>query len=443
MRVRLHTIGCRLNEAETERWAAQFRRRGFAIATGEEGADLVVVNTCAVTGEAVRKSRGLLRRSQRSNPDAKLIVSGCLSSLGPQSPTGMDGIDLLVTNREKDRLVEIAVDHLQLHTAPASPVEALDAETLFVRGRQRAFIKVQDGCRHRCTFCIVWQARGAERSRRAGEICDEVNRLTAAGVKEVVLTGVRLGGYGRGTDQDLTALVRCLLDTTPVERIRLGAIEPWGIPAGFWELLGEPRLMPHLHLPLQSGSERLLRRMGRRGTAAAFAKLADTARRASPDLNLTTDMIVGFPGETESDWRATLDLVAAIGFGDLHVFTYSPRPGTPAAAWPDAVPTATKRARRAQLLELAKLQRQRTLRAFVGRQMPVLLEASGPKETGGDGFGYTPNYLPVRLTRAADAPPVNCIVQVSLRGLAAGGRALVGETLSPNRGHTAEGARCG
>ncbi len=334
-RVRLQSLGCRLNEAELEAWAEGFRRLGLRVAADGEPADLVVVNTCAVTQEAARKSRQLLRRSQRVDPQARLVVSGCLATLEPDSLRA--GPDLVVANGDKDHLVEIAAATLDLPLMPG-PGDDAPSETLFARGRQRAFVKVQDGCRHHCTFCITTLARGEERSRPIAEVVDRVNRLAVSGVQEVLLTGVHLGGYGSdlGSEpsSDLADLIRGLLAETTVPRIRLGSLEPWDLPDDFWGLFADPRLMPHLHLPMQSGSDRVLRRMGRRCKTAELARLAAEGRAAVPGLNLGTDIILGFPGESESDWAETLAFVEAMGFGQVHAFPYSPRPGTRAASLP-------------------------------------------------------------------------------------------------------------
>ncbi|MBK1730671.1 tRNA (N(6)-L-threonylcarbamoyladenosine(37)-C(2))-methylthiotransferase MtaB [Thiococcus pfennigii] len=425
MRVQFHTLGCRLNEAEVERWAAQFQRRGVALAGADEGADLVVVNTCAVTQEAVRKSRHLLRRARRVNPAARLVVSGCYATLEPGALADLAEVDLLVTNRDKDRLVELALARLDL--AGAAPTPADVAAPLFARGRQRAFVKVQDGCRHRCTFCIVNVARGAERSRPIAEVCAEVAGLVAAGVHEVVLTGVHLGGYADAGGGDLADLVRALLAETAVARLRIGALEPWDLPDGLWGLFADPRLMPHLHLPLQSGSDRVLRRMARRGTTGDYARLVAAARAAVPDFVVTTDIIAGFPGEDAADWAATMDFVARVGFGDLHVFAYSPRAGTPAAGWPGQVDAAVRQARCRELGVLARALRAATLCRFVGRRVAVLVEARGPAAIPGHWSGYTPSYLPVRVAAGGAPVPVNRVVEVALVGITDEGAALVGE----------------
>jgi threonylcarbamoyladenosine tRNA methylthiotransferase MtaB len=424
MRVNLQALGCRLNEAELETWARQFQARGFGIAAHGEPADLVVVNTCAVTKEAVRKSRKLLRRTQRENPRAKLVVSGCFASLEADALAREQGIDLLVPNRDKDRLVQIAAEELALPSMPLTAMEA-DTNPLFTRGRQRAFVKVQDGCRYRCAFCIVTIARGEERSRPVAEILEQVNRLAAEGVREVVLTGVHLGGYGSDIGLALDDLIRAVLAGTDILRIRLGSLEPWELPQGFWDLFADPRLMPHLHLPLQSGSDAVLRRMARRCRTDEFARLVGKARERVADFNVTTDIIAGFPGETEDQWRETLAYVQAIGFGHVHIFAFSPRSGTKAATLPDQVPEQVKRARSHEMHVLASRMKRRILEGYLGRRLPVLVEGRLAGASDGAWFGYTPNYLPVRI-RTQGEDLANRIVEASLDAVDTDGDRLVG-----------------
>ena len=428
-RVRLQSLGCRLNEAELEVWAEGFRRLGLRIAADGEPADLVVINTCAVTQEAARKSRQMLRRGQRLDRQARLVASGCLATLEPDSLARAAGPDLVVANRDKDRLVEIVVAALDLPVIP-KPATEPPSKTLFGRGRQRAFVKVQDGCRHHCTFCVTTLARGEERSRPIGEVVEQANRLVDSGIREVVLTGVHLGGYGSdlgtGPPSDLADLIRALLADTVVPRIRLGSLEPWDLPDGFWELFAEPRLMPHLHLPMQSGSDGVLRRMGRRCKTAELARLAAVGRAAVPGLNLTTDIIVGFPGETESDWAETLGFVEAVGFGWVHAFPYSPRPGTRAAGMPGRVDAAARQRRGQELARLRDRLRRRVLEAQVGARVEVLRERAPSSAEPGELFGYTPNYLPVRIEPDPVTPAIGEILEVEILGLAPDGEVLRG-----------------
>ena len=425
-RVRLVTLGCRLNEAELEDWAQHFQTQGLRIVGDDEPADLIVVNTCAVTQEAARKSRQILRRTQRTHPGARLIVSGCLATLEGEALARESGVDLVVSNADKERLVELALQTLAI---PAMPELAItdSASPLFRRGRQRAFVKVQDGCRYQCTFCITTQARGAERSRPPDEVIAAVRRLHQGGIQEAVLTGVHLGGYGSDTGGDLTTLVARILTETNIPRLRLGSLEPWDLPDAFWTLFADPRLMPHLHLPLQSGSDAVLRRMARRCKRDDFARLVERGRATVPDLNVSTDIIVGFPGETSDDWRQTLECAERLRFGQIHVFAYSPRAGTLAAGFPERVDTEVKRQRCQELQTLAGRLTGEVMREQLGKRMRVLCEGASDLETLGTRFGYTPNYLPVRITTDRLPRDGTRLLEVVLTELDADGERLVGQ----------------
>jgi threonylcarbamoyladenosine tRNA methylthiotransferase MtaB len=423
MRIHLKTLGCRLNEAELETWSRDFQAQGHHLTDDPEQADILVVNTCAVTEEAVRKSRKLLGRSQRRNPHARLVVSGCYASLDPRATAGIEGVDLVVHNRDKTRLVEIVNRELELPASPA-PIIEQPFTGLLERGRQRAFIKVQDGCRYRCTFCIVTLARGEERSRPPAEVVEEVNRLHSEGIQEVVLTGVHLGGYGSDHGNDLHELIQRVLADTELPRLRVGSLEPWDLPEGFWTLFENPRFMPHLHLPLQSGADTVLRRMARRCKTAEYRRLIEQARAQVADFNLTTDIIVGFPGETEQEWRQTLEFVEQIGFGHLHIFAYSPREGTKAAQLPDPVSREIKRERSETLHALGERMKRQILERQLGRTQPVLVE--GSPEAGWS--GYTPNYLRVEISADTTQDLSNRIVDIELSGLNERGDQLLGTT---------------
>ncbi len=415
MYVHLKTLGCRLNEAELESWSRDFQAQGVLLTASPENADLLVINTCAVTREAVKKSRKLLRRAQRDNPGAKLVISGCYASLNPEQAAADLGVDLVIPNTEKEHLAEIAIRELALPTMPASAMEP-DNYSPLQHNRQRAFIKVQDGCRYRCSYCIVTLARGEERSRSIGDIVEQINSLHTQGLQEVVLAGVHLGGYGSDSGSNLKQLVTAVLTDTSIPRIRLGSLEPWDLPQGFWDLFANPRLMPHLHLPMQSGADSVLRRMSRRCRSGEFLQLLQGARKQIPDFNVTTDIIVGFPGETEDEWKQTLDFVEQAGFGHVHVFAFSPRSGTRAAMLPDPVPHETKRRRSEELHTLAEKLKSRFMRSQLGKQVEVLVEGNPQQTSQGQAWlGYTPNYLRVSLTSAQDLK--NLIVPVRLTGL--------------------------
>jgi len=427
MRIHLKTLGCRLNEAELETWSQQFQQLGHTQTLSAVDADLVVVNTCAVTQEAVKKSRKLLKRAQKSNHRAKLVVSGCYASLDPSSTAQIEGVDLVIDNQQKDRLVEIVHQELDINSMPV--VATLPGEnSLLKQGRQRAFIKVQDGCRYQCTFCIVTVARGEERSRPVAEIVDEINTLCEQGIQEAVLTGVHLGGYGNGLGVDLAYLVDTILRETDLPRLRLGAIEPWDLPPDFWSLFQNPRLMPHLHLPLQSGADSVLKRMARRCKSDEFASLASGARQQIPDLNLTTDIIVGFPGESEDEWQKSLRFIEQVGFGHLHIFAYSARPGTRAETLSGGLDRETIRARSETLHQLGYAMKQHYSKQYIGRQFPILIEGES-QAIGNSVRGYTPNYLRVSTPTESELNLTNQIKVVELTALAEDGETLIGRLL--------------
>jgi threonylcarbamoyladenosine tRNA methylthiotransferase MtaB len=437
MILHLTSLGCRLNEAEVETWTRQFRQRGHRLSNSPEQADLLLINTCAVTDEAVRKSRKLLRRVQRENPRARLVVTGCYASLNPAASAALPGVDLVIDNRDKARLVELVCRELELPLMPTSATElglaAEDADSLFQRGRRRAFIKVQDGCRYRCSYCIVTLARGEERSRPPTEIILEINALQRQGIQEVVLAGVHLGGYGSDSGSSLMALVRQVLAETRMARIRLGSLEPWDLGDDFVQLFANPRLMPHLHLPLQSGASSVLRRMARRCNPADYRRLVAQLRAVVAQFHISTDIIVGFPGETEQEWQQTLAFCAEIGFGHLHIFAFSPRQGTKAAGMPGQIPAEIKRERVRQLQRLAEQDRARLLRQQIGLQLDVLMEGERADDQG-LWWGYTPNYLRVGLRQAELAPSLgqdlgNRLLRVRIEHAEA--EHLLGRVLAP------------
>ncbi len=405
MLVHLKTLGCRLNEAELETWAQGFQKYGHSITRDAGAAHVIVLNSCAVTHDAARKSRQLIRRIHGQNPSAKLVVSGCYATLNLDEVEQTLGVDLVIANPHKHQLVEKTLSQLDFSSMPMFSAEPGEV-SLFSRGRQRAFVKVQDGCRYRCTFCIVTVARGEEKSRAIADVIVEINALHQQGVNEVILTGVHLGGYGSDLDGNLSDLVRTVLKQTDVPRIRLGSLEPWEFTDDFFELFQNPRLMPHLHLPLQSGSDSVLRRMARRCKTGEFAAIVQRLRDSVANFNITTDIIVGFPGETELEWQESLAFIRQMGFGHIHIFSYSKRTGTKAASLPGQVPDIMKKQRSQALHALAgELKRQFLLRN-IGSEYKVLWEAQSMAQNENEKlvFGYAPNYVRVacRVDAAAD-----------------------------------------
>jgi threonylcarbamoyladenosine tRNA methylthiotransferase MtaB len=371
MKVHLKTLGCRLNEAELETWAQAFQKSGHQITCQAEAANLIVINSCAVTQDAARKSRRLIRRTHRDNPQAKLVISGCYATLNQEEAEQLMGVDLIISNKDKDRLVEKTLTELNMDAMPAMSTEPGEF-SLFTRGRQRAFVKVQDGCRYRCTFCIVTVARGEEISRPIQAIIDEINTLHRQGINEVILTGVHLGGYGSDLGNNLPDLIKAVLAHTDIPRLRLGSLEPWEFSEDFFELFRNPRCKTE-----------------------EFAAIVDELRRQIPHFNITTDIIVGFPGETEQEWQESFEFIKQIGFGHIHIFTYSRREGTKAATLPNQLNNDIKKQRSQQLHALAYEMKLKFCRDNVGNKFPVLWEGYNEPYSAGKKlvFGYTPNYL--------------------------------------------------
>ena len=412
MQIHLKTLGCRLNEAEIESWAGKFQEKGHKLIADPACADLLVINTCAVTQEAVKKSRQIIRRIHRNNPTAKLVVSGCYSTLDKKNINELPGIDLVIDNSEKEKLVDISLRELNLETMPSLSTEPGET-SLFKRGRNRAFIKIQDGCRHRCTFCIVTIARGEEHSHTTNEIINEINKYHEQGIKEVILTGVHVGGYGSDINSSLYQLIKIVLDKTTIPRIRLASVEPWDLHEKFFSLFNNKRLMPHIHLPLQSGSDSVLKRMARRCKTKDFKSIVQKARDEISNFNITTDIIVGFPGETEDEWQESLKFINEVGFSHIHIFTYSKRQGTKASRLDNHIDNVTKKVRSKELHELTKLMRKKILNDEIGKEYFVLWES---KDNDSNWSGYTEHYLRVELKNSQENVE-NTISKIKVTGI--------------------------
>ena len=411
MKIFLDTIGCRLNQAEIESLARQFRTAGHEIVATATQADLAVVNTCSVTAQAASDSRAAIRRARRLGAGG-VIATGCWATLEPEKAAELPGVQRVVPNLEKDGLAAgllgVPQEFFELEPLARSPLPGLHART-------RAFIKVQDGCDNACTFCITTVARGDNRSRAVESVLADVQAALAGGAQEIVLTGVQLGGWGTDfpTPQGLAELVSALLSHTSVARLRLSSLEPWNLDADFFSLWRDERLCRHLHLPLQSGSESVLKRMRRKTSPGAFAALVQAARAVIPEVAITTDIIAGFPGETEAEFSETLEFVKGMNFAGGHVFTYSARPGTPAARMNKQVRHELRKERNAALRAVLEESAQAYRSGFLGRTLPVLWEASSHMtEAGWELEGLTGNYLRVK----AVAPQVrwNQIDEVEL-----------------------------
>lgn len=416
MKVYLSFLGCKLNLAEMEALGRDLQALGAELVETPEEADLCIFNSCTVTATAAGKSRRRVRQLVRRAPHAQVIVTGCHATQSPEELRTISPRVLVVGNPHKEEILALVRARMRAREAarPSRP-QGL---------RTRAFVKIQDGCDNRCTYCVVRIARGPQRSRPLEEVLREVRERVAGGYQEVVLTGVHVGAYGRDLGTDLPTLVRRILAETQVRRLRLSSIEPHDLRPEFFALWEDQRLCPHLHLPLQSGSDAVLRRMGRRYTAGQFASWVQAAREAIPDLAVTTDVIVGFPGETEEEFTQTLAFVEAMGFARVHVFPFSPRPGTPAAAMPGHLPPEVVRERHRVLTQAAAEGARRFARRFLGRTLEVLFEQRRAQGRGRSPVwvGLTGNYLRVEVPSEGDLH--NCILPVRLEGLTPNDRLL-------------------
>jgi threonylcarbamoyladenosine tRNA methylthiotransferase MtaB len=417
VRVCFTNLGCKLNQAEVEDLARRFAAAGHQVVGSPAQADLHVVNTCTVTAEAARTSR---RATRRGRSGTRTVLTGCWASDRPEEAAQLAGVDLVVPNRDKERLLE-AVHAAFPEAVPATPPEPETAgDTVPVPwvpielGRTRALVKAEDGCDMRCAFCIIPRTRGRQRSRPAPDLVAEFRRLAAAGHNEVVLTGVQISAY-RWEGLRLAGLVRLLLAESEVPRLRLTSIAPWDLDEPLLALWPHPRLCRHLHLSLQSGATATLRRMRRPYSAEAFARVLAQARAAIPGVAVTTDVIAGFPGETEAELEESLAFVDAARFAKVHVFPFSPRPGTEAATLPGQVPPEAKRARMARLLAAAERAERAFWQAQVGRQATVLWE----RPHNGLTQGLTDDY--VRVLAHTDRDLWNTFTQADLTSVEAGG----------------------
>jgi threonylcarbamoyladenosine tRNA methylthiotransferase MtaB len=390
------TFGCKVNQYDSEVVREALLGAGWAETDRDAPPDVIVVNTCTVTGTADAKARRAIRRLARQIPGARIIVTGCGVTRDAGQFAELSGVAALLPNDRKREIVETA----RRLAGSAGKANASLPGVADLAGHTRAFVKAQDGCDAFCAYCIVPHVRGAPRSRPLDEVVAEIARL-AARFHEVVLSGIHVGMYRDASGADLAALVRAALRRTPLERLRLSSIEVGELTPELLDLIaGSDRLCPHVHLPLQSGSDGVLRRMNRRYTAAEFLDAVGCIRERLDRPGVTTDVIVGLPGETEADFAETVRVARAAAFSRMHIFPFSPRPGTPAATMPDAPPPQVVAERRAELGRVADALGERYRRRFVGEILDVLVETT--RDRSGRLCGYTPRYLRVAVDGSDD-----------------------------------------
>lgn len=397
--VNFRTLGCRLNHAESDALQFELQQRGYLIVGRKQTADLTIINSCAVTRQAEAKTRGAVAAARRISPRGKIAVIGCYVQLDPATVAGLDGVNLVLDNSEKYRLLnyidQLEQERCSIHVASTIEENTFSPAGIIAKGSgTRAHLKIQDGCDYRCVYCIVPFLRGPSRGRDFHACIAEAVRLKEQGFREIVLTGVNLGSYRNGA-YGLDDLVAALLQESSIERLRLSSIEPDLVSDRLIEMMQtESRLCRHLHIPLQHGSDAILHRMGRRYRTARFIELAGKITQKIPSVCIGTDVMVGFPGEDETCFREMVGLLERLPIAYLHVFRYSPRPGTAAARLEDSVPDKVKKERSVWLRELGERKRHHFLRRFIGQDLAVLYEK---KTKLGLYRGLSDNYITVNV----------------------------------------------
>lgn len=399
-KVALHNLGCKVNAYETEAMQEMLEKNGYEIVPFKEGADIYIINTCTVTNMADRKSRQMLHRAKKMNPNALVVATGCYVQAKENSGEVDECIDVIIGNNKKKDLIEILEQHIQKAVIDINHTKEYEEMHLSKTAEHtRAYIKVQDGCNQFCTYCIIPFARGRVRSRAKEDVIREVTDLANNGYKEVVLTGIHLSSYGVDLEgEDLLSLILAVNDVAGIERIRLGSLEPRIITEEFAKTIaGLSKMCPHFHLSLQSGCDETLRRMNRRYTSEEYYEKCQLLRKYFDNPALTTDIIVGFPGETEEEFEKSKAFVDKVDFYETHVFKYSKRQGTKAAVMENQVPEQIKTQRSNILLELDAKKREKYESNFVGKDVEVLMEES--VQINGETFqvGHTKEYVKIAL----------------------------------------------
>ncbi len=400
MKVALHNLGCKVNAYETEAMQEMLENHGYEIVPFKEGADIYIINTCTVTNMADRKSRQMLHRAKKLNPDAIVVATGCYVQAQEENGEVDECIDIIIGNNKKKDLIEILETHTPKSVIDINHTKEYEEMHLSKTAEHtRAYIKVQDGCNQFCTYCIIPFARGRVRSRAKEDVIREVTALANNGYKEVVLTGIHLSSYGVDLgNEDLLSLILAVHGVEGIERIRLGSLEPRIITEEFAKTISElPKMCPHFHLSLQSGCDETLRRMNRRYTSEEYYEKCQLLRKYFDNPALTTDVIVGFPGETEEEFEQSRAFVDKVNFYETHIFKYSKRQGTKAAVMENQVPEQIKSLRSNVMLEMDEQKRKAYEMSFIGMEVEVLFEEKITKKETAFWVGHTKEYVKIAL----------------------------------------------
>lgn len=420
-----HTLGCKVNTYDTESMMELFEKAGYEIVDFEEQADVYIINTCTVTNVGDRKSRQMIRKAKRISPEAIVAVTGCYAQTSPEDLKKIPEVNIIIGNQDRNRIVELVEEkkvsghNIDIVQDIMKTKEYEELKISRVKDHGRAFIKVQEGCNNFCSYCIIPYARGPVRSRSIENILKEGRQIAAQGYKEIVITGINVSSYGRELeDVTLIDALKGLNEIEGIERIRLGSLEPMLLDEDFIKgLEGIDKLCDHFHLSLQSGSDEVLKKMNRKYDTKTYKNIIDNIRKVFPQASLTTDVMVGFPGESHENFRESYEFISQIGFSKLHVFKYSKRQGTPASKMDDQIPEPIKEERSKEIIQLSEKLERNYYKQFLGKKMTVLIEQKS-KEDYNIYQGHTTNYILVKVQSNQNI--INQTIPVEIKEIHAG-----------------------
>lgn len=397
MKVGIYTLGCKVNTYESEYVASLFKEKNYIISDFDDICDIYVINTCSVTNQSDSKSRKIINQAIRRNPNACVVAMGCYTQANKDIQ--IDGVDILIGNKDKSKIVELVEKYLFTKNKIVNLYEDLglefeDMEISNFEGRTRAFVKIQDGCENFCSYCIIPYVRGKCRSKKRDKVIEEITTLVQNGYKEIVLTGIHTGNYGRDLDTDFGSLLKDIVNIPGLYRLRISSIEITELTDEVLNIIkNNSVIVDHLHIPLQAGSDVILEKMNRKYDKQYFKEKIKSIRNIRPDISITTDVIVGFPGETDELFQESYNFCEEINFSKIHVFPYSIRKGTPASKFKDQIDGNIKKERARRLIELSNKLEEKYMNKFIGRELEVLIE----RNKDGICLGHTSNYLLVKL----------------------------------------------
>lgn len=409
-KVAIYILGCRVNQSEGESFMEYFKENGFEVVDFNDIADIYLIHTCTVTSQADSKSRQMIRKAKKTNPEGKVIVTGCYAQTEPGTLLGMPEVDLVIGMRDRNKILELLGEE-KSHILELKRDQKFEDLKLATPETTRAFLKIQEGCESFCSYCIIPIARGPVKSRPLDSIIEEIKMLEVKGYKEIILTGIHAGAYGKDTKSSITQLMKKIIEETKMPRIRFGSLDPNEITDEFIELFKNERFMPHIHLALQSGSDTILKRMNRKYDTRLYRDVINKLRVAKgPILSVTTDIMVGFPGETDGEHQESMTFIKEVMIDNLHIFKYSKRKGTRAAVFPDQVDDQVKKTRAKDMAKLRDALHRKFLENLFGMRMNVLVE----KNKDGMIEGHSDNFIKVIIDGNNEKIAENSIVTVDI-----------------------------